>query len=74
VWEVARLLINVRLANEQTSDGYVASIDDGETHGIRCAIGRLGFGPRGSHATAEHIGADHAVTIGIDRQPRAYHP
>ncbi len=41
VWEVARLLINVRLANEQTPDGHVAPIDDGETHG-NAPTSRLG--------------------------------
>jgi small-conductance mechanosensitive channel len=33
VWEVAGLLFNIRLASEQTPDGHVVPIDDGETHG-----------------------------------------
>ncbi len=41
VWEVARLLINVRLANEQTQDGHVVPIDHGETD-LNAPTTRLG--------------------------------
>ena len=41
VWEIARLLINVRLANEQTPDGHAVPIDDGETN-ASAATSRLG--------------------------------
>ncbi len=52
---------------------HVADGDDGEAQAIGFAGGRIGFGrARRAHAAAQHIGADHEESIGVDDLARAH--